>query len=167
MTTVLPACFGNGVKILCVAHSEASNEASNDVIYIPIEKIKVGDIVRTYMQGDRAVKYISKKTITNDVSNWRKSMYRCKSNPELLLTGINSVFFDKAVANYHTHVFSKYGVFAANSDEFAQVQTDYEYDIYKLSLEVHKNEKKDSFIVRANDFFVELNNKFERKLYKD
>lgn len=164
MTTVLPACFGNGVKILCVALSEASSEASNEVRYIPIEKIKVGDIVRTYMQGDRAVKYISKKTIINDVSNWRKSMYRCKSNPELLLTGINSVFFDKAVVNCHTHVFSKYGVFAANSDEFAQVQTDYEYNIYKLSLEVREseeNEKNGSFIVRANDFFVELNNKFE------
>jgi hypothetical protein len=157
MSTVLPACFGNGVKILCLAH----NEASNEVRYIPIEKIKVGDIVRTYMQGDRAVKYISKKAIINDVTDWRKSMYRCKSNPELLLSGINSVFSDKAVANYHTYVFGKYGVFAANSDEFAQVQTDYEYDIYNLRIELQENEKDGSFIVRANDFFVELNNKIQ------
>jgi hypothetical protein len=162
MSTVLPACFGNGVKILCLVHNEAHNEASNEVQYIPIEKIKVGDIVRTYMQGDRAVKYISKQTITNDVTDWRKSMYRCKSNPELLLTGINSVFFNKPVVNHYTYVFGKYGVFAANSEEFAQVQTDYEYDIYKLSLELRETEEKDgSFIVRANDFFVELNNEIK------
>jgi len=150
MTTALPACFGNGCKILCVAN--------NEVRYIPIEKIKVGDIVRTYMQGDLPVEYITKKTIINDISDCRRSMYRCKSNPELLLTGIHSVFFDKPVTNYHTCLFGKYGVFAANSDEFAQVQTDYEYDIYYLSLTSFTTEEKDAnrvFIVRANDFFVQ------------
>lgn len=159
-TEPLPACFGNGVKILCVVN--------NEVNYIPIEKLKVGDIVRTYMQGDRAVEYICKKTIINDVTDWRKSMYRCKSNPELLLTGMHSVFFDKAVENHHTHIFGKYGIFAAQSNKFAQVQTDYEYDIYHFSLSSYENEKNDQnriFIVRANDFFVETTCEEEMKFW--
>jgi len=149
-TKALTACFGNGVKILCVAN--------NVETYIPIEKLKVGDIVRTYMQGDRMVEYICKKTIVNDPNDWRKSMYRCKSNPELLVTGIHSIFFDRPIENNQSVVFGKYGIFAANSIQFAQVQTEYDYDIYHFRLSNYDNEDIDKnrvFIVWANGFLVE------------
>lgn len=140
-----PACFGNGVKILCIV--------DNKELYIPIEKLKIGDVVKTYMQGHREIEYFGKKKLINNDNDWTKSMYRCRNNPELLLTGMHSVFFDEEVKNYHSIILGKYGVFAGNSADFAQVKTEYEYDIYHFSL-TNDGDPNRIFIVHANDDYL-------------
>jgi hypothetical protein len=83
-------CFQKGTKILC----------END-IYVPIENIKVGDLVKTYKHGYQKVMRCVTRRSCDYVSNSRNQIYRYtqKSNPELIedlyLTGGHSLLVDE------------------------------------------------------------------------
>ena len=143
------ACFGKGVKILC-----------EDDKYVPVEDLKKGDVVKTYLQGNRKINYIGKKRIRNNVSNWKSSLFAYKNDPEVLLTGMHCAFFDTECENCHAKILDKYSVFAGKSKDFVQVQNEEEYDIYHFSLE---NDGKIGrvFIVWANDLLVETTSEKE------
>jgi hypothetical protein len=82
-------CFQKGTKILC----------END-IYVPIENIKVGDLVKTYKHGYQKVIRCVNRRSCDYVSNSRNQIYTYtrKSNPELIedlyLTGGHSLLVD-------------------------------------------------------------------------
>ena len=92
-------CFKKGTKILC----------END-IYIPIEELKIGTLVKTYKHGYKKVttilydklfnKLSNDTTSNNSIQNIRSQMYTYsrESNPKLIedlhLTGGHSLLFD-------------------------------------------------------------------------
>ena len=82
-------CFQKGTKILC----------END-IYVPIENIKVGDLVKTYKHGYQKVMRCVTRRSCDYISNSRNQIYTYtqKSNPELIedlyLTGGHSLLVD-------------------------------------------------------------------------
>jgi hypothetical protein len=83
-------CFQKGTKILC----------END-IYVPIENIKVGDLVKTYKHGYQKVMRCVARRSGDYVSSSRNQIYTYtqKSNPELTedlyLTGGHSLLLDE------------------------------------------------------------------------
>jgi len=82
-------CFQKGTKILC----------END-IYVPIENIKVGDLVKTYKHGYQKVIRCVTRRSCDYVSSSRNQIYTYtqKSNPDLIedlyLTGGHSLLVD-------------------------------------------------------------------------
>ena len=82
-------CFQKGTKILC----------END-IYVPIENIKVGDLVKTYKHGyQKVIRCVIRRSCDYVISS-RNQIYQYtqKSNPELIedlyLTGGHSLLLD-------------------------------------------------------------------------
>ena len=82
-------CFQKGTKILC----------END-IYVPIENIKVGDLVKTYKHGyQKVIRCVTRRSCDYVISSKNQIYtYTQKSNPELIedlyLTGGHSLLVD-------------------------------------------------------------------------
>ena len=82
--------FNEGSKILCLK--------DNKEVYIPIEKLKKGDVIKTYTHGYKKIEIIGKKKIVNSKHHKKEDrIYRLSTvyYPELLedlyLTGYHSV----------------------------------------------------------------------------
>ena len=84
-----PVCFKKGTKILC------DNE-----IYIPIEELKIGDLVKTYKHGYQKVIMSAHSSLCNYSQNKLNQLYTysCEKNPALIedlhLTGGHSLLLD-------------------------------------------------------------------------
>jgi hypothetical protein len=65
-------CFLEGSKILCL------NPETDEEEYLPIETLREGDLVKTLMNGYKAIFHIGRKTIPNpaDDSDTRNRLYR-------------------------------------------------------------------------------------------
>jgi surface protein len=74
-----PICYNKGTKILCEGG------------YIPIEELKPGDLVVTYLHGNIPVEIINSKKMVNNPSKWSECMYRLPSAnlefEDLIVTG--------------------------------------------------------------------------------
>jgi len=88
------SCFNEGTKILCL-----NNEYHEE--YIEIEKLKKGNLVKTYKSGYRKILDIGKNVMINDINNWEKSMFIMRKNNEnkliddLIITGWHSILVDQ------------------------------------------------------------------------
>jgi hypothetical protein len=65
-------CFLEGSKILCL------NQETDQEVYIPVETLREGDLVKTSMNGYKAIFHIGRKTIPNpaDDPDPRNRLYR-------------------------------------------------------------------------------------------
>lgn len=88
-----PPCFGEGTKILCFKN--------NQEVYVPIEKIRKKDLVKTLNNGYLRVNFIGKSFIRNSDNDERilHRLYKCsKENynltEDLYLTGSHSILVD-------------------------------------------------------------------------
>ncbi len=88
-----PICFNEGTKILCL------NKDFYE-IYLPIESLSAGDIVKTYKHGYRKIQFIEKGKFYNDVNKYSSCMYCIKKTDEnclienLIVTGGHSILVD-------------------------------------------------------------------------
>lgn len=88
-------CFLEGSKILALVDGKE--------IYVPIEKLQKGDLIKTSINGYKKVELIGKGTIVNSGNNERieERLYKCSpvNYPELTedlyLTGFHSILVDK------------------------------------------------------------------------
>lgn len=88
-------CFLEGSKILSLVDGKE--------IYVPIEKLQKGDLIKTSINGYKKVELIGKGTIVNYGSNERleERLYKCSPDnyPELTedlyITGFHSILVDK------------------------------------------------------------------------
>lgn len=156
------ACFKKGTKILC----------ENDM-YIPIEELKTGDLVKTYKHGYQKVIMSAHSRLCDSVQSTYNKLYTysCEKNPDLIedlhLTGGHSLLLDTLTEeestdmskiNWATEDFmveDKYKLLACFSREFC-VAAEQNVEIYHFALEPPENAKPTYvYGVYANGILVE------------
>ena len=128
------SCYLIGTNILCL-------NAQDEEVYIPIENIKTGQLVKTYKQGYRAVELIGKNTIFNNPSEPYMCLYKMK-DAALTVSGLHFLLVDKLPDNLTTTFYKcnytiedKQALLAADSDLFEQITDTSVYTLFHLVLE--------------------------------
>jgi hypothetical protein len=86
-------CFNQGTKILCLNKNSVEE-------YVPVENLRKGDLVKTYLHGYKKIKAIGVNRFVNDPSTYRKCMYVMKKEKnadlieDLTVTGDHSILID-------------------------------------------------------------------------
>lgn len=156
-------CFKKGTKILC----------ENDT-YIPIEELKIGDLVKTYKQGYQKIIKIAHSRSCDYVQSAYNQMYTYsrESNPDLIedlhLTGGHSLLLDTLTDEESNDmkkihwpttdeymVEDKYKLLACFSHKL-HMSTEQNAEIYHLTLEPPENAKPSHvYGIYANGILVE------------
>lgn len=140
-------CFKKGTKILC----------QNDM-YIPIEELKTGDLVKTYKHGYQKVIMSAHSRLCDSVQSTYNKLYTYsrEKNPELIedlhLTGGHSLLLDTLTEEESTDmsqinwakddfmVEDKYKLLVCFSHEF-YIASEQNVEIYNFALEPPENAK--------------------------
>ena len=153
--------INKGTKILCLT-------AGLKEECIPIENIKIDDIVKTYNSGYKRVIKIGKKEIINDISKIYQSMrilYKNEITKEnLIVSGSQCILVDN-VSNreigFHKYykeplhrINDKILLLAAASDKFVLLNNRDTYTVYHFVLE-NDGDKNQKYGVWANNTLVQ------------
>ena len=99
-----PICFKEGSKILCFVDSKE--------VYLPIETLKPGTFVKTYLHGYKAIDMIGHSKLYNPAHTLRgkNRLYVCKKEkyPEitedLVITGCHSILVDSVTEQQYKDI---------------------------------------------------------------
>jgi hypothetical protein len=169
------SCFNEGTKIL-------SLNKNLEEEYIPIEKLRKGDLVKSYKHGYRKIDLIGKNSMINDPNTWNVCMYKMEKTEtnglleDVIITGGHSILVDD-LGSYKTEndqlfngipqkIDDKYLLLAAVSLEFVKLENTNLYTYYHFTLENNGNDD-DRFGVWANGILTETpsNNQFKSHNY--
>jgi hypothetical protein len=134
-------CFNKGTTILCL-NPELTDE------YIPVESLKVGDLVKTYKHGYRRITVMLSYHMRNDSTRFGKSLYRMKKTDtmtaDLILTGWHSILVDD-LGDYEEEtakrfrgvriIDDKYLLLCAISRDFTMLEDTDDHSVYNFCLE--------------------------------
>ena len=156
-------CFNKGTKILCL-NSMMKEE------YIPIENLKKGDLVKSYLHGYRRIDSIGSNKMINNPEHFNLSMYKMEKTDtnglteDLIVTGGHSILVDDLGDNYKENkirfngtipkIDDKFLLLSAVSKEFTQLTDTDEYIYYHLVLENNGN-NDERFGIWANGILTE------------
>jgi hypothetical protein len=157
------SCYNIGTPILCYI---------NDMeIYVPIENIKIGTLVKTLTQGYKPVELIGKHNIINNPESQLTSMHKMKKS-NLILTGYHYLLVDElrddlihnktdVTDRFYKHdattIEGKYPLLVCNSDLFEQIINTSIYTIMHLVLE--SDDINDRFGIYADNVLSESTSK--------
>ena len=157
-------CFNEDTKILCLNHMLEEE-------YIPIQHLKKGDLVKTYLHGYRKVDLTHKGILFNNPNERRKCMYKMEKTDEnrvledLIVTGGHSILVDSisesekeklyklGLNDYIDKIDDKYLVLASVSDHFIPLINNNIYNYYHFTLE--SDDDKQRFGIWANGILTE------------
>ena len=161
-----PFCFAFDTKILTVTDSGKE-------MYVPIQELKQGDLVKTYNDTPKKIRYVSKSTIRNGGENKKLRLYKkvkTESNgllEDLTMTGAHALLLDEKDPEYQNrkfiHKFGNYGskkihdkclMKCGLSPDFEEVQDTEEHPVYHVLLENEKGEVE-IYGIWANGVLVE------------
>ena len=166
---VEPSCFNFDTKILCLNNSMEEE-------YIPIQNLKSGDLVKTYLHGYRRIDLIGKISFANNPNKWNHSMYKMVKTEEnslfedLIVTGGHSILLDEftesekkklnklGIKEYEDKIDDKYLLLASASDQFVKLTGSDIYTCYHFVLETNGNDDK-QFGIWANGILTETTSK--------
>ena len=155
------SCFNKGTKILCLNHSFEEE-------YIPIENLRKGDFVKSYLHGYRKIDLIGKGRTPNRENLWYNSMYKMVKTEEneliedLIVTGGHAILVDD-LGEYEEKneellgdikIDDKYLLLCSLSDKFEKIVDNEIYEYYHLSLENDNNNDR-RFGIWANGILTE------------
>jgi hypothetical protein len=163
-----PICFNSGTVILCYGPMEDT--------WKPVESLKKGDLVKTYLHGYRRIDTIISSEIENNANSLFECMYRLPKTKDmmedLIVTGGHSIMEDelpeKVLEMYEMNnwfdggkdsmIDGKYMVLACLSDKFEKVMTEEKFQIYHFALE-NDGEDTKRYLVWANHVLTETPSK--------
>jgi len=166
------SCFNEGTKILCL-NKNLQEE------YIPIENLRKGDLVKSYLHGYRKIDLIGKKSMVNNPQKWDKCMYKMEKTEEnglledLIVTGWHAILVDELGENkkineklsnsINSKIDDKYLLLAAASSDFIKIENNKLHTYYHFALETEDVEQQ--FGVWANCILTETisKNMFESR----
>jgi hypothetical protein len=169
-----PACFNEGTKILCL-NKELEEQ------YLPVETLRVGDIVKTYKHGYRRISSIGKKLLFNNPSVFSECMYKMEKTDsnglleDLVVTGWHSVLVDDLGDSMEENtsrfgkvkmVDDKYMLLSSVSKDFKKIETNEPFTYYHFVLE--SDDESQQFGIYANNVLTETQCKkdFEQKEFE-
>lgn len=163
-----PICFNKGTKILCYKN--------NEEVYIPVEELKRGELVKTYKHGYKPIYMISKGVFTLSAKG-TMGMYKMKKTKTMIsdleMTGLHAqlidkddkkyendrkkqeekvIYYNKQSDKYNTkkvYIDDKYRLLSQYSRNFEKMPED-KYEIYSFSLD-----EKLQYGIWANGVLVE------------
>jgi hypothetical protein len=141
--------FNEGTKILIL------NKNMEDC-YIEIENLKIGDIVKTYIDGYRKIKRILKKTFINNPDIWQSCMFIMKKDglmtDDLILSGMQSILVDINNKGLF-RIYDKYLIGVNYYNKFKKIINRNEYTYYNIILDNDCFSEK-RYIIWANGIFA-------------
>jgi len=162
-------CFNEGTKILYM-NKEFVDE------YVAIEKLQVGDLVKTFKHGYRKIIKTINGKFRNNSNNWNMCMYKMaktESNgllEDLIVTGGHSLLLDSISeveqAKYDEMGLTEFSkeiidgkrlVLSCVSEKFTPILDDNIYTYYHLLLE-NNNDANERFGIYANGVLSETPN---------
>lgn len=168
----LTKCFNEDTKILCL-------NGNLEEEYIPIQNLKKGDLVKTYLHGYRKIEIIGKNTLKNNLDDYNECMYKMKKTDDngliedLILTGGHSILVDD-LGEYkrddidevlYLKVDDKYLLLCSISSDFSMIEDNNMYTYYNFVLENNGNDDE-RFGVWASGILVESTSKNEFFTFK-
>jgi hypothetical protein len=134
-------CFNKGTTILCL-NSELKDE------YVPVERLKVGDLVKSYKHGYRRIAVMLSYHMRNDPTRFGKSLYRMNKNEtmtsDLIITGMHSIMVDD-LGDYEPEntkrlgsvkmIDGKYLLLSALSRDFTMLDDKDDHSVYHFCLD--------------------------------
>lgn len=158
-------CFNHGTKILCL------NKMLEEE-YIPIQRLKSGDVVKTYLQGYRKIKNIGLNKFMNNPSDTYKCMYTMKKDkhPDLIedltITGGHSILINyvcrkdrirlnKMLQGVRT-IGDKQLILSCISELFNKIENNNEYVYFHFCVDTNEKQKGEKFAVWSNGFLTEI-----------
>jgi len=156
-------CFNKGTKILCL-NSVLEEE------YIPIEDLKKGDLVKSYLHGYRKIDSIGGNKMINNPEHFNLSMYKMEKTLEngltddLIVTGGHSILVDD-LGDYYAEnevrfkgtipkIDDKFLLLCFLTKDFIQLTDRNRYTYYHLVLENNGN-NDERFGIWANGILTE------------
>jgi len=138
-------CFNEGTLILTL-------NSNNEDVWVEIEKLQIGQLVKTYLHGYRKVKHLGKGILKNNVAEPLNCMYKITKNnnnifKDLIITGGHSILVDtiednnenmlnlKYFNNNVYHIDDKLLLLSCASKNFIQIDDVNEYTYYHFVLE--------------------------------
>jgi len=137
------SCFNHGTKILCL-----NNNLEEE--YISIQNLKVGDLVKTYLHGYKAIKNIGKGNLLNDPSISAHCMFKMEKTDtndltdDLIVTGGHGIMVDELTDTqsnlqegwgFNQSVDDKQLLLVSVSPDFQAIQNSDVYTYYHFILE--------------------------------
>ena len=165
--TVSPvSCFNYDTKILCL-NKNLEEE------YVPIQQLRRGDFVKSYLHGYRKIDCIGQNRILNDPTHMASCMFKMEKTEEngliedLIVTGTHSIMVDK-LSERQAAQQKRYGLYkqfdnkkllaAGISPLFQPIQNIDVYTYYHFTLENDGDNDK-RFGVWANGMLTETSSK--------
>ncbi len=146
---VIP-CFGEGTQILTIENDEE--------IYVAVEKLVEGSVVKTYKHGARKIAKIVSGSFINDPQEPKRCMYKLPKTDamtnDLMLTGGHAVLVDESPKGLQFKIDDKYLSFAENNADFVKIDNHQIYKYYNFSME-NDGDKDRRFGVWANGVLCE------------
>jgi len=132
------SCYNEGTKILCYIDEKEE--------YIEIEKLKIGDYVKTYIHGYKKIKLIGNKLMINNPNKNYNCMYNYKDN---ILSGGHYLMVDNIdgttkrnnilfYSNCKNMIDDKYCLLVCDHNESIKITELKTFNIYHLVLEGEK-----------------------------
>ncbi len=160
-----PTCFNFGTKILVLKDSREK--------YVPVQDLRRGDIVKTYLHGYRKIDCIGRGRMVNDPSSLTSCMYKMTKTDknglieDLYVTGGHSILVN-ALSNeekqkqkcisFSETIDDKVLLLAAASNQFVKVQGKKLYTYYHFTCENGGDDNR-RFGVYANGILTETPSK--------
>ena len=168
-------CFNHDTKILCL------NKFSKEE-YVPIQDLRKGDMVKTYLHGYKRIDMIGMDTMINNPDNWQECMFKMEKTEEnaltedLIVTGWHSVLVKNLTPeqeekhkelDFIYHIDNKCLLLASVSEDFQKLENRDDYTYYNLTLESSSETKR--YGIYANGILVETPSKkqFLKHAYKE
>ena len=170
-----PSCFLENTAILCFSKTLGQEK------YLPIQTLRVGDLVKTFKHGYRPIQNIGKSYMFNDPHIWNCQLYVLKKTEEngliedVVMTGGHGIMVD----NYTKDVLKPYArnfvaprhleliddkalvVAAEHKDTVGYTDTNF-YTVYHLTLDNDSDEHK-RFCIWANGMLSETPSEYQYK----
>jgi hypothetical protein len=166
-----PSCFNHGTKILRLMEEEE--------VWSPVETLRVGDLVKSYKHGYRAITHIGKGSFINNPNLWHTCMYtgQKEGHEPLTITGGHGLLVDYLTQSETSDQMVLWGrdeqiiddkivMVAPVSKEFSPNQTTESFTYYHFVLENDGDENR-RYGVWANGFLTETPsaNLYKKGLY--
>jgi hypothetical protein len=154
-------CFNTNTKILCI-NDKLEEE------YRLVQDLMIGDIVKSYKNGNRPITSIIKGIFINNPKINGKCMFKMiktddnQLTEDLIVTGNHSILVDertkeeeKRNPKWANHkIDDKYRVLSSISNKFEKIMDNNQYTYYHFSLKTDDNKDR-PFGVWANGLLVE------------